>query len=177
MRKKREPAKLSPLKIELLDELKEYAIREYGSIREISRVTEIHNGNLSRLFKHYHGMGIDELFSTLEKLNLKLVIEDQDAEWGENMARLRMMPKKLYTAERIEAREIIQKQGFYPRVDLFDNVETALKFAVKPCDLYEIRLGRLIRKKFDVQDHPFGTMYSYHDIIPVEAIVNKATHR
>lgn len=113
----------------------------------------------------------------LDALDLQLVIEDKDAEWGEDMARLRMMPKKLYVGERIEAREVVQTEGFYPRVDLFEHPEQVLKFLPGNCDIYEIRLGKLNRKKFDVIEHPFGAMYSYNDWISPEAIVNRVTHR
>lgn len=122
-------------------------------------------------------VGLKAITKFLDALDLKIVIEDKDANWGEDMARLRMMPKKLYVGERIEAREIIKKEGFYPRVDLFSTPEEVMKFLPGNCDIYEIRLGRLIRKKFDVIAHPFGTMYSYNEWIPPEAIVNWTTHR
>jgi hypothetical protein len=122
-------------------------------------------------------MGISYVMKLLDALDLQLVVEDKDANWGSDMERLRIMPKQLFLAERLEARELVKYGGFYPRVDLFDNVETCLKFMPKPCEVYSIKTGKLIRKQFEVIHHPFGTMYSYHEHIPADAIIDRVTYR
>jgi hypothetical protein len=158
----------------MLDEKKKQKLKtevweEKAGVRS-GNIREVLNGNVGQ-------MGLLNVIKLLNVLDLQLVVEDKDAEWGENMERLRMMPKKLFLGERIESRELVRSAGFYPRVDLFDSLESVLKFMPKPLDVYEIRLGRLIRRKFDVIHHPFGTMYSYNEHIAPGSVVNRTTHR
>lgn len=125
-----------------------------------------------------HGITIGFIYvlRMLDALGYTLVIEDKEANWGLDM-RLRRMPKKLFVAERIESREHIRDDGFHARVDMFESPEAALKHYPKPRDIYEIYPHRLIRKHFDVNEHPFGTMYSYNNWVSPEYIQNRVTHR
>jgi hypothetical protein len=142
---------------------KESGNRTYGSMQQVLN-------NIG------HTVGIKYLIEMLDVLDMQIVIEDKKANWGLDM-RLRRMPKKLYLAERIESRERVISDGLYARVDMFETPEAVLQFYPKPCDVYEIHPQRLIRKHFDVTEHPFGTMYSYNDWVAPEYIKNRATHR
>jgi hypothetical protein len=164
-------------KKEIVDVLHEEIKKRNWNMRQAGVFFDVNNTNLYTLMKEYKGVSFDRFIDILDKLDLKLVVEDKDAKWGEDMARLRMMPKKLFTTERVENRELVKKHGFHPRVDLFASPEIALKFIGVDCDVYEISLGLLMRRKFDVVEHPFGTIYSYTEHIPAESIRNWTTHR
>lgn len=159
----------------LLDEKKKQNLSR-DKIEELSGTVSI--GSIPEVQKGKRiSIGLNNIIKLLDAFGYRLVIEDKDAYWGEDVERLRIMPKKLYVGQRIETRELIKENGFDPRVDLFEKPEHVLKFMPDTCDIYEIRPSKLIRKKFDVLDHPFGTMYSYHEHIPPEFIVNRVTHR
>lgn len=164
-------------KTEIIQVMLQKMEKEGLSKRKLADKIGIFDSGVGRFLNYGNNQRFDGVLTMLDALDLKLVVEDKDAEWGEDMARLRMMPKKLYVGERIESRELIRQEGFYPRVDLFDSLDAALKFVPKPLDVYEIRVGRLIRKKFDLNDHPFGTMYSYNEWIDPGAILNMVTYR
>lgn len=149
--------------IKVKDFNKESGTVAYGSMQQV-------------LIGKGHTVGISNLIQMLDVLDLQFVIEDKDADWGLDM-RLRRMPKKLFVVERIDNREMVRKEGFHARVDMFESPEAALKIYPKPCDVYEIWPHRLIRKQFDVVDHPFGPMYSYNGWVAPEYIENRATHR
>lgn len=135
-------------------------------------------GNVMKVLSKNRGtIGLSYIIKMLDALDLKLTVEDKEVDWGTDMSRLRRMPKKLYHGERIESREYIRMEGFEGRVDLFESVEDVLKFVPKPCDIYEIRPGKLIRKSFDLVDHPYGTVYSYYDHIPSDRIVSMVTYK
>jgi hypothetical protein len=149
--------------------LRQEDLRDLAQTAAVYSIKEVVAGRASTT-------GIKYIIQILDVLGLQLTVEDKDADWGLDM-RLRRMPKKLFTAQRIESREIIRKEGFYARVDLFEKPEDCLKFVPTPCDIYEIWPHRLIRKHFDVIDHPFGTMYSYNDWISPDYIEDRVTHR
>jgi len=92
------------------------------------------------------------------------------------MKRVRMLPKKLYHGERIEAREFA-KDGFFARVDLFESPEDVLKFIPKPCDVYRINPFKLVRKQLFVTDHPEAKIYNYYENIPKEHVYERMTYR
>lgn len=162
-------------KRELAQSLGGYLKKNDISYKEVSRRSDVTPTNVSKFIHKQTNVSFDYFLKMLDALNLKVVIEDKDADWGLDM-RLRMLPRKLYVAERIEVRGIIAKGGFSPRVDLFESPEVALKFFPPPMDVYEIH-PTLIRKKFDVADHPFGTMYSYDGWIDPQLIRNRVTYR
>lgn len=153
--------------------------RESGEKREDfeKRVGAVLGGLHDTLNGRNYTVGIMYIIRMLDALGLQLTVEDKDINWGPDMDRLRMMPKRLYVGERIESRELVREEGLHSRVDLFDNPESVLKFIPAPCDIYEISAGSLIRKKFDVIEHPFGTMYSYNAYIKPELISYRVTHR
>jgi transcriptional regulator with XRE-family HTH domain len=134
-------------------------------------------GLLNVLSKRRGTIGLSYIIKILDALDLQIAIEDKDIVWGTDMNRLRMMPKKLYHGERIESREYIRLEGFEGRVDMFESIDDVLKFVPKPCDIYEIRPGKLKRKSFDLVDHPFGTVYSYYDHIPSDRVVSMVTYK
>lgn len=153
---------------------KEVAERRYTFVKQMEKKTEV--SHINKFINHGNGLSFEKILELLDKLDLTFQIEDKDIDWGLDM-RLRRMPKKLFHGERIEAREFVAQNGFYARVDLFESPEMVLKFIPKPCDVYEIYPGRLIRKYFDVVDHPYGLLYSFNEHIPAEYIVNKVTYR
>lgn len=127
--------------------------------------------------KSYSSVMFSNLVKLLDALGFEVIIEDKNANWGLDM-RLRRLPKKLFTGQRIEMREHIRTKGLDARVDLFDSPEAVLKFVPKPCDVYEVLPGALIRKHIDMNDdHPFGTMYSYNEHISPDHIENRVTYR
>lgn len=153
--------------------------RESGESREHfeKRAGTVLGGMHDTLNGKNYTVGMLYIIKMLDALNLQLVVEDKDTNWGPDMGRLRMMPKKLFTGQRIEARDMIKKEGLYSRVDLFETPEEVLKFVPTPCDIYEINPSKLYRKKFDVVEHPFGMMYSYNEHIMPDFIKNMVTHR
>lgn len=134
-------------------------------------ILEITNGGKKR-----GTVMLSTLIKLLDGLGLELVIEDKQANWGLDM-RLRRMPRKLYTGQRIEARELIRKEGLSERVDLFDSPEAVLKFITKPCDVYEVLPNNLLRKNMDMFEHEYATMYSYNGDVSPDAIENRVTYR
>ena len=90
---------------------------------------------------------------------------------------MRKFPLRLFVAGRIETRGIIEREGFFPRVDCYESPEIALRFHTKPCDMYEIYTNRLVRKKMSIAEHPFGKLYSYHEHIPKDKIRFRITYR
>jgi hypothetical protein len=146
------------------------------SRKEAGRVAGITDSNVIRFIKHHDGMSMSKLMELLDAHDMEFIIVDKDVNWGLDV-RLRVMPKKLYVGERIESRSIVRQEGFHSRVDLFETPEAALNFYTKPCDVYEIFPHKLIRKQFDVIDHPLGTMYSYNDWISPDYIENRVTYR
>lgn len=121
-------------------------------------------------------VGLLNIIKILDALNFQVSVEDKGINWGLD-TRLRRMPKTLYVGERIESRAIKRQDGFHARVDLYETPEVALKFITQPCDVYEIHPHDLIRKHFDVIDHPYGTIYSYNDWISPDFIENRVTYR
>lgn len=151
---------------------------EFTSIRHWSDVSNVNLSNIYRLLTEDNPNPTFNVMKNLfDSINMDLIAEDKDIDWGMDMARLRRMPKKLYHGERIEAREHIREDGLHPRVDFFDSIEAVLKFIPTPCDVYEIYPHRLPRRYFDVVDHPFGVMYSYNEHVPKEFIMNRITYR
>lgn len=142
---------------------KESGTATYGSMQQV-----LNGKGVSVMIKN--------LIQMLDVLDLTFAIEDKYANWGLDV-RLRRMPKRLFLPERIESREVIRKEGFHGRVDLFETPEAALRFMPAPCDIYEIYPDELIRKHFEVSDHPYGTMYAYSDWVAPEYIENRVTHR
>lgn len=137
--------------------------RAYGSLQELLR------GKGSTT-------GIKYVIDLLDVLQHKLVIEDENSNWSPRMEQVRHLPKKLFLTERREAREYVHRDGFQPRVDLYDNVETATKFAVTPCDLYEIDVKYLYRDCIDIEEHPYGKMYHYNEYtISPDSIISMVT--
>lgn len=144
---------------------------------KVSEISGLTNSNVGRFLNRQEGVSFNTLFKLLDSFDLKLIVEDKEVDWGVDMTRLRMMPKVLFHGERIESRESIQEEGFLGRIDLFDNITTALKFIPKPCEIYEIRISGLTRIKFDVVDHPYGNIYSYFGHIPPAMIMKRTTYR
>lgn len=155
----------------ILDVIEKRGLR----IKDAAIAAGISDSNVHRFLKHHDSLSLGRLILLLDSLDLKFVVEDKGANWGLD-ERLRCMPKFLYCAGRMETRTMIQKEGFYPRVDLFETTGEVLSFFPTPCDIYEIRADGLIRKNFDLFDHPFGTMYSYNEHIPPELINHRSAN-
>lgn len=130
--------------------------------------------NVSKFVKDQEGMSIDAIIMFLDGMGLTLAIEDKVMNWD---SRLKILPRKLFTGARIEARVYIKENGLDARVDLFETPEAVLQFVPTPCDVYEIYPLELLRNKFEVVDHPFGTLYSYNDNISPDYIESRTGHR
>jgi hypothetical protein len=164
------------------EEIMKFLHREYKnkgfSRKSWEEKAGVNAGNVTEVLRGRKGtMGLYHIMRLLDALDFRLVIEDKNIDWGTDMNKLRLLPKKLYHGERIEARETIKSEGFWGRVDLFETAEIALKFIPTPCDIYEIHPAELKRKSFELVEHPYGDIYSYFSNIPTKFIKNRVTYR
>lgn len=114
----------------------------------------------------------------MEEEDEEEVEEEIEEEESEQPGRLRI-PKRMFHASRIEMREMIEEDGLYARVDLFESPGEALAFVGgPPCDVYSIRAGGYLRKHLElVEGNKLWKLYSYHNHIPRNRIQSRSTYR